>query len=118
MNREELNEEFNKNANTAPRQPKPLRKLKRIDSSRPAQPVYHALHEAPSIDISIEEEKPKRRAPELKQTYHGLHEKGRAGDVVESDVRALIQVEHAGITRLHNNLGIGATLNSEVIYLI
>lgn len=85
MNREELNEEFNKNANTAPRQPKPLRKLKRIDNTRTAQPVYHALHEAPSIDISIEEEKPKRRAPEPKQTYHGLHEKGRAGDVVESD---------------------------------
>ncbi len=85
MNREELNGEFNRNANTAPRQPKPLRKLKRIDNSRPSQPVYQGLHEAPSIDISIEEEKPRRRAPEPKQTYHGLHEKGRAVDVAESD---------------------------------
>ena len=85
MNREELNGEFNRNVNNAPRQPKPLRKLKRIDNSKPSQPVYHGLHEAPSIDISIEEEKPRRRAPEPKQTYHGLHEKGRAGDIVEGD---------------------------------
>ncbi|MCR4794622.1 MULTISPECIES: LCP family protein [Ruminococcus] len=83
MNREELNEEFNRNARNASGQPKPLRKLKRIDNSRPSQPVYHGLHEAPSIDIAIEEEKPRRRAPEPIQTYHGLHEKGRAGDIVE-----------------------------------
>ena len=86
MNREELNEELKTTADNAPRQMKPLRKLKRIDNSpKPAEPVYHGLHEAPQIDIAIEgEERPQERAPQ--QVYHGMHEKGRADDIVESAV--------------------------------
>ena len=83
MNREELNEELNARKNDAPRQVKPLRKLKRIDNKKPAEPEYHGLHEAHSIDISIEGEK-RKPEPRAEQVYHGLHEKGRRDDIVES----------------------------------
>ena len=79
MNREEYNEEF-KTRNNASRQVKPLRKLKRVDQNNSA-PVYHGLHEAPSIDIELEGEK--RRAPEPDRSYRGLHEKSET-DFVES----------------------------------
>lgn len=78
MKREELNQEINIDIPEAPKQPKPLRKLKKVDQ-RPRTTVvlneYRGLHESPSIDISIgdEDERPKR-SPE-QQTYHGLHEK-------------------------------------------
>ena len=75
MNREELNEEKVSGADNAPRQIKPLRKLKRVESRTPAQPEYHGLHEAPSIDISIEGEN-RKPEPVQEQVYHGLHEKG------------------------------------------
>ncbi len=78
MNREELNKELNTNANNAPKQLKPLRKLKRVDQKPKATvvlPAYQGQHESPSIDISIgDEEERQKRSPE-QQTYHGLHEK-------------------------------------------
>ena len=84
MNREERNEELNNSTYGAPRQVKPLRKLKRIDAPRPAEPEYHGLHEAPSIDIRIEGEEPPR--PQItEQQYHGLHEKGRDRLVESAD---------------------------------
>ena len=77
MNREEFNEESTVVRNTAPKPLKPLRKLKRIDSNKPVVPQYQGLHEAPQIDISIEDEKTrKKRRPEPVQEYHGMHEKG------------------------------------------
>lgn len=77
MNREEFNDETIVSRNAASKPLKPLRKLKRIDNSSPAAPQYHGLHEAPQIDISIDEERPRRkRSPEPVQEYHGLHEKG------------------------------------------
>ncbi|WP_294412719.1 LCP family protein [uncultured Ruminococcus sp.] len=86
MNREERNEELYSRSYGAPRQAKPLRKLKRIDNnnSRPKEPEYHGLHEAPSIDIRIEGEEPPR--PQInEQQYHGLHEKGRERYVESAD---------------------------------
>ena len=84
MNREERNEELFSRTNGAPRQVKPLRKLKRVDDHRPTEPVYHGLHEAPSIDIRIEGEEPPR--PQIReQQYHGLHEKGRERYVESAD---------------------------------
>ena len=79
MNREEYNE------NNASRQSKPLRKLKRIDSNTNSGNVYHGLHEAPSIDIQIEGEAPRRSAPQPEQNYHGLHEKPREEFVESAD---------------------------------
>lgn len=84
MNREERNEELNNSNYGAPRQAKPLRKLKRVDNNRPKEPEYRGLHEAPSIDIRIEGEEPPR--PQIKeQQYHGLHEKGRDKLVESAD---------------------------------
>lgn len=84
MNREERNEELFSRTNGAPRQVKPLRKLKRVDDHRPTELVYHGLHEAPSIDIRIEGEEPPR--PQIReQQYHGLHEKGRERYVESAD---------------------------------
>lgn len=84
MNREERNEELFSRTNGAPRQVKPLRKLKRVDDHRPTEHVYHGLHEAPSIDIRIEGEEPPR--PQIReQQYHGLHEKGRERYVESAD---------------------------------
>lgn len=84
MNREERNEELNNSNYRAPRQVKPLRKLKRVDNNRPTEPEYHGLHEAPSIDIRIEGEEPPR--PQItQQQYHGLHEKGRDRLVESAD---------------------------------
>ena len=84
MNREERNEELFSRTNGAPRQVKPLRKLKRVDDHIPTEPVYHGLHEAPSIDIRIEGEEPPR--PQIReQQYHGLHEKGRERYVESAD---------------------------------
>ena len=84
MNREERNEELKNNNYGAPRQVKPLRKLKRVDNTRPKEPEYRGLHEAPSIDIRIEGEEPPR--PQItEQQYHGLHEKGRERFVESAD---------------------------------
>lgn len=85
MNREELNKELNTNGNNASQQPKPLRKLKRVDSTKQPAQIYLGLHESPQIDISIEEEAPQRRAPEPKQVYHGRYEKGREDFVEGAD---------------------------------
>ncbi|MCR5601389.1 MAG: LCP family protein [Ruminococcus sp.] len=82
MNREELNEEY-RNRNNASRQSKPLRKLKRIDQNTNSDYEYRGLHEAPSIDIRIDGEPPRRPSPASEQHYHGLHEKRRE-DIVES----------------------------------
>ncbi|MDD7516238.1 LCP family protein [Ruminococcus flavefaciens] len=85
MNREELNGEFNRKENNAPKQLKPLRKLKKIDNTpKPSEPEYHGLHEAPQIDIPIAGEKPVHHEEKPQQVYHGLHEKGTKGDLVES----------------------------------
>ena len=85
MNREELNDEFNRKENNAPKQLKPLRKLKKIDNTpKPSEPEYHGLHEAPQIDIPIAGEKPVHHEEKPQQVYHGLHEKGTKGDLVES----------------------------------
>ena len=85
MNREERNEELFSRTNGAPRQVKPLRKLKRVDNNNiPKEPEYRGLHEAPSIDIRIEGEEPPR--PQVtQQQYHGLHEKGRDRIVESAD---------------------------------
>lgn len=81
MNREEFNGEL-KSRNYASGQAKPLRKLKRIDQNTSSEPVYHALHEAPSIDVEIAGEK--RKAPDPReQQYHGRHEK-TSRDMVET----------------------------------
>ena len=85
MNREELNDEFNRKENNAPKQLKPLRKLKKIDNTpKPSELEYHGLHEAPQIDIPIAGEKPVHHEEKPQQVYHGLHEKGTKGDLVES----------------------------------
>ena len=85
MNREELNDEFNRKENNAPKQLKPLRKLKKIDNTpKPSEHEYHGLHEAPQIDIPIAGEKPVHHEEKPQQVYHGLHEKGTKGDLVES----------------------------------
>ena len=69
----------------APKQLKPLRKLKKIDNTpKPSEPEYHGLHEAPQIDIPIAGEKPVHHEEKPQQVYHGLHEKGTKGDLVES----------------------------------
>lgn len=75
MNKEELNQGSYTNQNGGQRQVKPLRKLKRIDQSTSGAHEYRGLHEAPSIDISIDDEAPVRRTAVQQQSYHGLHEK-------------------------------------------
>ncbi len=85
MNREELNEEYITRKNGASKQVKPLRKLKRIDKKTSYEPEYQGQHEAPSIDIRIEGEKPPRKPRPEEQLYHGLHEKGNDEDMDEAE---------------------------------
>ena len=81
MNREDLKKEINTNITNSQRQPKPLRKLKKVNE-RPKTTVvlneYRGLHESPSIDISIGDEEERQKRPSEQQIYHGLHEKSGA----------------------------------------